>query len=86
MELKKEFIMRNIAGDYILVPVGKTALEFNGLITINDIGAFIWRNLNTVTTEEEILDKILNEYEVDEVTAKEDLEEFLSLLRKVEII
>ena len=42
MKISKEFILREIAGEYILVPVGKTALTFNGLVTVNEVGALIW--------------------------------------------
>ena len=45
MRINKEFVLREIAGDYILVPVGDTALEFNGLITLNEVGAFLWGKL-----------------------------------------
>jgi len=35
MRVDKEFVLREIAGDYIIIPTGKTVLEFNGLITVN---------------------------------------------------
>lgn len=42
MKIKKELIKREIAGDCILVPVGKSTLESNGLFALNELGAFIW--------------------------------------------
>ena len=45
MRVKKDFILREIAGDYIIIPTGKTALEFNGLITVNEVGASLWNML-----------------------------------------
>lgn len=86
MIVKKDFVLREIAGDYILVPTGSTALDFNGLITMNDVGVFIWENLESIENENEMLKKILSEYEVDEKTAKADIEEFLNILRKADII
>ena len=86
MKLKKEFILREIAGEYLLVPTGKTTLEFNGLITINELGAFIWNNINQVDSEGELLNRILNEYDVEESVAKKDLDEFLEKLKESEII
>ena len=73
MKLKKEFILREIAGEYILVPTGETTLNFNGLITVNELGAFIWNNIEKVNSEEDILKLILDEYEVEENIAREDL-------------
>lgn len=86
MEFKKEFILREIMGDIVLVPINKSGSQFNGLITINELGKFIWENLEKVETEEELLQLILNEYEVDEDTAKKDLDEFLQVLKDIDIV
>lgn len=86
MKINKEFILREIAGEYILVPIGDTPLSFNGLITVNDVGAFIWNNIEKSSSEEELLNLILEEYDVDKGSAKEDLDEFLGKLRESEII
>ena len=86
MKLKKEFILREIAGEYILVPTGETTLNFNGLITVNELGAFIWNNIEKVNSEEDLLKLILDEYEVEENIAREDLNEFLNKLKAAEII
>lgn len=39
----KRFVLRKVAGENILVPVGNTALTFNGLVTLNESGAFLWK-------------------------------------------
>lgn len=86
MKIEKEFILREIAGDYVIVPTGQTALEFNGLITVNEIGAFIWKKLDQDITEDELVQAILEEYEVDEETARNDMEEFLDRLTECKIL
>lgn len=52
MEIKKELIKRDIAGDTVLVPVGKTVMENNGLFILNELGAFIWDMLPELGSEE----------------------------------
>ena len=42
MKIKNGFAKREIAGSYIVVPVGKEASEFNGMITLNESGSFFW--------------------------------------------
>ena len=42
MKVQKEFVLREIAGDYVIIPTGKTVLSFNGLITVNEVGADLW--------------------------------------------
>ncbi|MDU2200121.1 MAG: PqqD family protein [Terrisporobacter othiniensis] len=86
MKFKKEFMIREIVGETILIPMGDSNNHFNGIITINELGKFIWENLESSKDEEELLHKILEEYEVEEKEAKEDLDEFLDKLRQVDII
>ena len=86
MIIKKELIKREIAGDAILVPVGKTVLESNGLFMLNELGAFIWDLLPQVESESEILEAILAEYEISAETAAKDTAEFLASLREMDII
>lgn len=86
MKIDKEFVLREIAGDYILVPVGETALHFNGLITVNEVGAFLWEQLRQETTRSQLIERILEEYEVDEATVSGDVDEFLSQLSEAGII
>lgn len=80
MKVEKEFVLREIAGDYVIIPTGKTVLSFNGLITVNEIGAFLWKHLQNDVTVEELVKYVLDEYEVDEETAREDILEFLDTL------
>lgn len=86
MKLKKDFILREIMGDVVLVPINQSTSQFNGLITVNELGKFIWENLEKVQDENDLLQLILDEYEVDRDVAKKDLDEFLQVLKDMEII
>ena len=86
MIIKKELIKREVAGDVILVPVGKTALENNGLFILNELGGFLWDRLESATGETELLAAVLEEYEVTEAEAKADIQEFLANLTQLGII
>lgn len=86
MKIAKEYILREIAGDYIIVPVRAAALEFNGMITVNETGAFLWEKLREGTTKEELLHAMLEEYEVSEKEAEADIQEFLQMLQENKIL
>jgi len=86
MIIKKELIKREIAGDTILVPVGKTVYDSNGLFALNELGAFIWDMLPAVENEAEIVDAVLAEYEVSREVAAKDVAEFLSKLVQMNIL
>jgi len=86
MIVKKEMIKREIAGDTILVPVGKAVYDANGLFVLNELGAFIWDLLPQSETAEDICRAVLAEYEVEEEVAARDIGEFLDKLRAMGII
>ena len=86
MIVKKNLLKRTIGADTVLIPVGKTILESNGLFMVNDLGAFIWDLLPKVSTEEEICECVLAEYDVSKEEAEADIHEFLNQLRKLDII
>ena len=86
MTVKKELIKREIAGECFLVPVGKSMYDSNGLFILTELGSFIWDLLPNADSEEDILKAVLAEYEVDEATARADLQMFLHKLRTLEIL
>ncbi|MGN1444157.1 MAG: PqqD family protein [Acutalibacteraceae bacterium] len=86
MIIKKELVLREIMGENMLVPCGKTVFSDNGLFMLNDVGCFIWKILPAVSDENEIVQRVLDEYDIEPDKAKEDIENFLASLRSFEII
>ena len=86
MKLKKELLKREIGGESLLIPVGKTVYDANGLFLLTEVGAFIWDILPKVESEEEIVAHVLAEYEIDEDTAREDVCSFMTKLRDMDIV
>lgn len=82
MKIKGEFVLREIAGDTLLIPVGQTALHMNGMITLDPVAALIWRGVEDGKNEDEILNAILDEFDVERDVAKQDLSEFLLQMRE----
>ena len=73
--------MREPGREIRLVPGGKTPLQFNGMITLNPVSAQIWRSLEQGAPYEEILRSILDQFDVAEDTARQDLDRFLEEMR-----
>ena len=86
MKIRKGFLLREVGGEPVVVTVGETDGSFRGMISLNTTGAFIWKCLEEYTTEEEILQKMLDAYRVDKETAAGDLKRILSTLRDHQIL
>ena len=85
MKIKDGFLLRNVADKNIVVPVG-AELNFSGMISLNDTATFMWEKLMCKTTYDALLSDILNEYSIDENTARKDLDAFLNKLSELNIL
>lgn len=86
MTIKKRMVLRTVAGESMLVPVGKSAKDYNGIFTITPSAAIAFAGIQNGKTEQEIIADILNKYDVDETTAKADYNNFLGQLEALDII
>lgn len=86
MTIKKELIKRDIAGDTVLVPVGKTVYDSNGLFIQNELGGFLWDLLPEAEDEDYLVAAVLREYEAEEAEVRRDIAEFLEKLRQMNIL
>ena len=82
MHIASNFLLKELDGQYLMIPVGKIDADFNELITVNEIGVFLWEELQEERTEEELVQRILEEYEVEEDVAREDVRDFIELLQE----
>ena len=80
MKIKEGYILRQVAGSSIIVAVGDEAVNFDGIKTLNETGAFLWKQIEQGMDEENIVKALMDEYDVDEETAKNDVGEFVKLL------
>lgn len=82
MKINEEFVLREIAGEAMLIPVGETAGRVNGMVTLNETAAFIWKELAAGKDETGVLKAMLESFEVEEATARADLSETLEALKR----
>ena len=74
MKAKKGFNLREVCGEQIIVAEGKENIDFSNIISMNESSAYLWKEIQkceTFTTED-IARLLLDQYEVDEATAKSD--------------
>ena len=81
MELKKGFVMRQVAGEYVVINAGAD-LDLHGVITLNATAATLWKRLEEPATMEELTQTLLAEFEVDEQTAAQAVASFVDMLKE----
>ena len=82
MKIKSGFVIEAVGDGYLAVAVGDRADEFTGLVRMNSTGAFLWKLIEeNDLSKEELLKKVLEEYEVEEALAKADIDKFELQLR-----
>ncbi len=86
MKMKAGYIVREVAGTHVVVPTGAAAVDFSGMINLNGTGALLWNQLAEGKTEQELLTVLLEEYEIDEASAKADISEFLKKLKAADLL
>lgn len=86
MRIKDGFILREVAGTFVIISAGDESLDFKGVITVNEVGALIWKGVEAGKSKDEIVDKILSEYDVQREVAAVDCDEFLQQLISKNII
>ncbi len=86
MKINKEFMLREVAGNYVIVPVGKAALNFKGIINLNETGAFIYKKLLEEKGEEEIKAEMMNCYDVTLEQATLDINKIITVLKESGVI
>lgn len=74
-----DFVYREIAGEYILVPVGRAAEQFSGLVSLNKTGLFLWKLLEQKKTVQQLSMALAEEYELTQEVSIQDVTDFLNL-------
>ena len=80
MKIKEGFILRKISDTYVVVAVGEAAKDFKGMVTLNETGGFLWEKLSEGATEEQLVDALLENYDVDKALASTDVKAFIAKL------
>lgn len=73
MKKNPNYILRNIAGDAVLISTGKAAQNFNGMMTLNETAAFVWDHLDDAGSRERLVELVLENYDVDPEEARRDV-------------
>lgn len=80
MKVKDGFLLREIAGEHIVVPIGERVVDLNGLLTLNAPARVLWEELATEQTEDDLVEALTERFEVSPEVARTDVSDFVALL------
>lgn len=86
MKIKDDFILRKVADSYVVVPVNSMTIDFNGIINLNETGAFLFEILQKGAEKQTLLKKLMSEYEVSADNAESDIDKFIQKLKDEDIL
>lgn len=86
MRIKEGFVLKEIAGVNVVVPIASKMISFKAIVSLNESGAFLWKLLETDKTEQDLLTAFLGEYDIDEQTAKTDISQFIENMKKADLL
>ena len=86
MKAKSGFVLREVVGEYILMPAGENIGHFNGTIVMNDVAALVWEKLQNPVSRDDLLAAILDKYSIWEEVAAADLDQLLEKLKDYGVI
>ena len=86
MKIKPGFTLRNVVDEFMVMPTGENIKSFGGTVVLNEVSAFIYRQLEQPISREDLLTQLLSEFEVDEATAAADLDALLAQFRQIGLL
>lgn len=73
--IKPGYIAREIAGEYIAVPVDSACGK--NIVIFNPVSYFLWLELQSEKTFDELLEAMIKNYDISKEEAEKDLKDFL---------
>lgn len=86
MKLRGEFVIHKVVDEILAIPVGDLALEFNGMIMLNDVSQVIWECLENGTDLSNIINAVTDKFDVSAEEAENDIVTFINGLREINLI
>ena len=86
MKIKDGFMLKEVAGTYLVVPIGSEVVDFSKMITTNETGAFLWNLIQDDQTVTTLIEKLREKYDVSENVAFKDVLDFIRVLAVEQIL
>lgn len=86
MKIKENYVMREVAGQAIVIAIGEESERFKGMINLNQTGREVWICLEKGLNLKQITKKIVEKYDVNQNVAEKDVESMVERLYKIGVL
>lgn len=86
MKRKDNFVMKNVGGENLLVPLGSQVLDLNGMVLLNETGSCLWEYLEEDRSLNELVAILAERFDVDHERAIADVQNFLDQIRSMGLL
>jgi len=86
MKIKEDLMLRDIFGEWMVIPMGERLMEFTGMMKLNETGAFLWKLMNEDTNIDALVDATVSEYDISPDEARAYIEEFVKSLKEANLL
>ena len=86
MKVSDEFVLRQVADEFLLIPVGAAALRISGMISLTESGYLLYQQLQSGCDRDQLIRVLLETYDVEAAEAAADVDAFLDKMRKLRIL
>ncbi len=86
LKIKTGLVVRKIAGECVAVPTGAAAASVNGVISLSPSGELLIRKLLDGCEMDELIDALLERYDVSREQAETDVNTFVEKLREINLL
>ena len=83
MRIKKGFVLREVAGQIMVIATGEASKDFHGMIKLNATGKVIWLGLQEDLSQEEIANRLQEQFDVESEKAIEDTRAFIKQMEEM---
>lgn len=79
-------VTRKTENEYVLVPVTNNIADMTSVYTLNETGAFIWELIDGTKSVEDLIEAVIDKYDVDQKKATKDVFCLIDDMKKYLII
>lgn len=86
MIMNDSFELTEVSGEYMAIPLGDAAASLNGIVALSEAAAFLLKQMTAPKTKDELVELLLDEYDIEIDVARHDVDIFVETLKKIDLI